>query len=156
MICTAIDIFFNNISHSKPWSLLGLDVGKKKIGVAYVSSVASVVLPIALIEQTKISKQLEAIKSIAQDRKINGMVIGWPLEMSGNVGIQAIEINKFATKLAELIDIPIYLQDERMSTALANRLLLESSLNRRKRNSVDDQVSATIILDNFLTLTKGL
>lgn len=146
--------FLENSTKHGCWNLLGLDVGGKKIGVAHISSMVNVVLPIALVSHKKQSVQLEEVRKLIVAREITGVVIGWPLEMSGNAGVQTEVIAKFANKLLERCDIPIFLQDERMSTALANRLLIEATLTRRQRSDVDDQLSAALILESFLVSVK--
>lgn len=147
--------FLRSITISDKWSLLGLDVGNKKIGVACASSSANVVLPLYLITGKNLNQQIDNLVNLINDREISGLVIGWPLEMSGNVGAQADTVKKFADKLLTKKSIPIYLQDERMSTALANRLLMDSSLTRRQKSDVDDQLSAALILDSFLMLLRS-
>jgi len=154
MIYTQSNNFLEDSTINGRWNLLGLDVGGKKVGVAHASNMVNVVLPITVIINKRQTVQLEEICKIISAREITGIVIGWPLEMSGNAGVQTENISKFAGKLLLRRDIPVYLQDERMSTALANRLLMDASLTRRQRSDVDDQLSAAIILESFLLSVK--
>lgn len=136
------------------WNFLSLDVGKKKIGLAHSSSSVNVVLPIGLLTEKTQPLQIESVNKIALERKITGIIIGLPVEMSGLHGSQVKSVTDFTNRLSKRVNIPIYLSDERMTTALANRLLSFNNLSRRQRNDVDDEVSAAIILENFLHMAK--
>ena len=70
--------------------------------------------------------------------------------MNGSYGKAAKNIEDFVNKLGALISKPIKLQDERLSTAGANRMLIEAGIKRKKRNKVDDAVAACIILENYV------
>lgn len=155
MIHTQLTEFINASILNKNWALLGLDIGSKKIGVAYTSHQANVVLPLTTINNPKLNIRLNEIRSLIYDRKITGIVAGWPLEMSGNPGIQTENIKKFLDKILKKVEIAIYLQDERLSTAMANRLLIDAEFTRQKRNNLDDQISAALILESFLSIIKS-
>jgi putative Holliday junction resolvase len=150
MIYKEINEFNNAAINSNSWCLLSLDFGSKKIGTAYVSSMVNVVMPLQLIYYKKPGSAVEQILTITKDRQITGIVIGWPLEMSGHEGIQTELVTKFADKLMQKIKLPIYLQDERMSTAMANRLLMPTLMSRKQRSQLDDQLAAAVILESFL------
>lgn len=154
MIYTDLNDFLSSSTSNNIWSFISLDVGKKKIGVAHSSSSVNVVLPISLLTHRTQPLQIDAIYHITLERKITGIIIGLPIEMSGNHGTQVKSVTDFAHRLSRKVPTPIYLSDERMTTALANRLLSLNNLSRKKRNDVDDEVSAAIILENFLHMAK--
>ena len=138
------------------WSLLGLDIGKNKIGVAYSNSLVNVVLPITILSERNQPMQINAICKTIIDKKITGVVIGLPVEMNGNHGTQVKAILDFTNRLTRKTVVPIYLHDERMTTALANRLLMNNNLSRKQRNNADDELSAAIILESFLTYSTSI
>lgn len=155
MIYTDLNDFLSNSTSNNIWSFLSLDVGKKKIGVAHSSSSVNVVLPISLLTHRTQPLQIDAISNIALERKITGIIIGLPVEMSGNHGTQVKSVTDFAHRLSKKVTTPIYLSDERMTTALANRLLTLNNLSRKQRSDADDELSAAIILENFLYMAKS-
>jgi len=154
MIYTDLNDFLSASTSNKLWSFLSIDVGKKKIGVAHSSSSVNVVLPISLLTHRTQPLQIDAIYNIVLERKITGIIIGLPIEMSGNHGPQVKSVTDFAHRLSKKVTTPIYLSDERMTTAFANRLLSLNNVSRKKRNDIDDQLSAAIILENLLHIAK--
>jgi len=151
MIITNPTQFINQIkSQSSDFKLLGLDVGDKKIGIAMVNSIVLVPMPFSILVRTNIKKDISAIKKLASDQRINGIVVGLPFQMDGQEGEQAQKVRSFITKLAKQVDLPIIFEDERMTTKIANTMLGQGGVNRKQRAQVDDQVSAQLIIASFL------
>ena len=78
------------------------------------------------------------------------MVLGFPKNMNNTIGPKGELSIKFKEQLESKIDIPVYLQDERLTTVIANNVLIEGDVSRKKRKKVVDQLAATIILQDFL------
>lgn len=122
--------------------ILALDVGSKKIGVATSSSIIKIATPIKVIPN-----DFYMIKKIIEEYEAKGLVLG----ISGDEKSKSHKmIKEFAIALSEKISIPITFEDERYTTIIANELLKDTGLNRKKRNMIDDMVAAQIILDSFL------
>jgi putative Holliday junction resolvase len=79
-----------------------------------------------------------------------GIVIGNPLQMSGEVGLQAAKIQAFAQELADLAQLPIHLWDERLTSQAAHEILYAAGKSRQEHKPLVDQVAATLILQSFL------
>ncbi len=78
-------------------------------------------------------------------------MVGWPRNMDGSVGPAAKRAEAFAEALRRIVNVPVDLWDERLSTAAAERALLEASVRRDRRRAVRDQVAAALILQAYLT-----
>ena len=131
--------------------VLGLDVGEKTIGVAMSDETGSMALPGATIwRQEGHKRDMAALRQLISDSKVEAIVVGLPLMMNGSRGIQTEKIEAFVTILRNNVRIPIYLQDERLSTLEAERVLLAADRNRAQRKKVIDSMAACILLQTYL------
>ncbi len=135
---------------SPKFKLMGLDVGGKKIGVAFVTSDSLVVTPFKTLLRKTNHFDMHMLKDLVAQYQVNGIVIGLPLELTGDEGIAAKKMRSFAQKLFEATNIPITFEDERFTTSIANDMLIQIGMNRKTRARVDDQVSAQVILESFI------
>lgn len=136
-----------------PHFYLGIDYGKKRIGLAYASYPLYVTIPIGVIE-TKYSLKDTAIDiyRVICERKITDVVIGNPISMKNHPPspIQ-IEIQQFVVELQALSNIEVHLWDERLSSMQAERMLKnDCGLKRKQRKQKTDSIAATLILSSFL------
>lgn len=135
---------------SPHFKLLGLDAGDRKIGVAITNSMVAVVSPLKVINRSTLAEDIKVLLKLVNDERINGLVIGLPLSMDGQLNDQSKKVMRLAEKFSESSDIPIIMEDERMTTKLANSMLAQGGLKRKQRAALDDQVSAQIILESFM------
>ncbi|MFA5054670.1 MAG: Holliday junction resolvase RuvX [Dehalococcoidia bacterium] len=133
-------------------AIIGLDVGDKHIGVAM--AVGSVAIPVAVIGRTEEADDLERIAALARDYETELIVIGLPRSMDGTVGAQANLVLDFAKSLSNHIDIPIEMCDERLTTVIADRLMRESGVKRKKRKANIDAMAAAVILQAYIDGAK--
>lgn len=134
---------------------LGLDVGQKTIGVAIVDEAGIAAHPVQRIDRGGTERDVEAIAVLVVERDITDLVIGMPLELSGRVGHRARRVKQFAAALRDRIPaVHIHEQDERFSTAEAQRVLIAADMSRKNRKQVIDQQAATLILQTWLEATK--
>lgn len=134
--------------------LLALDIGKKRVGIAVSDEMALSVRPLPPIKRTSWKKLLEDVRRTIADFDARGLVIGLPVNMDGTEGDAALETRRIARKFVLSLDIPVYLQDERLTTKEA-----ESELGRSRRFSrkfkelreLADSEAAAIILRDFLS-----
>ncbi len=142
------------LDHIAPGTrLLGLDLGKKTIGLAISDRGLKVASPLETIRRAKFTKDAEALAAICQDRGVGGLVLGLPVNMDGSEGARCQSVRQFAANLAELagFTLPIAFWDERLSTAAVERLLVgEADLSRKRRGQVVDKMAAAYILQGAL------
>jgi len=128
--------------------VLALDVGNKRIGVAYSDPLGISANPLPLIENDE--KVFEKIKKIVDEYNIGKIVIGLPLTLKGEEGEQARITREFAEKLKENIpNIEIEFIDERFTTSLAEQHLRETT-KKSKRKKKLDSLAAVYILKTYL------
>jgi putative Holliday junction resolvase len=136
--------------------LIGLDVGTKTIGVAISDVTRTVATALKTIRRRKFSVDAAELLALAQDREAAGFIIGLPINMDGTEGARAQSCRAFARNLAALTPAPIALWDERLSTAAAERALLDADASRKRRAEVIDAVAASYILQGALDRLRTL
>jgi putative Holliday junction resolvase len=130
---------------------LGLDVGRRRIGVAVSDELGLTAQPVLTLERRH--NQREDLRSLARLAKrfgVAGIVVGNPLHLSGDESAQTMKTQTFAAALGELSGMPIHLWDERLTTREAHQILYEAGHARQEHRRVVDQVAATLILQSFL------
>jgi putative holliday junction resolvase len=130
--------------------LIGVDVGTKTLGLALSDVERTIASGIVTLRRRKLADDLRSLLDTAKEQGAGGFVIGLPLNLDGSTGPRAQATRAFARSLAKATDLPILLWDERMSTAAAERSLLEADASRRRRAEVIDKVSAVWILQGAL------
>lgn len=129
---------------------LGLDLGTKTLGIALsdkLGIVASFYKSIRYEDEKELFKE---IKSIVEKECVDKIVLGLPKNMNNSLGFRAEETIAFKEKLEKEIDKEIILEDERLTTVVAQKTLIDADLSRKKRKKVVDGVSAVIILQSYL------
>jgi putative Holliday junction resolvase len=141
---------FSQTSFERGGRFLGFDVGEKTIGLALSDISRTIASPFQLIERTQWKKDREILLRLMKEHKVVGGVVGFPLNMDGSEGPRCQSTRQFASNLLSLIDIPLCLWDERLSTIAVTRTLLEADLSRAKREKIVDKMAASYILQGFL------
>ena len=136
--------------------ILGLDLGSKTLGVAVSDKTEMIASGITTIrfENEDYIKAVEALKSIIKEYKVEKIVLGLPKNMDNSEGFASLRSKEFKQLLEENFDLPVLLQDERLSSVSANNVLLEADISRKKRKEKVDTVAATIILQNYLDIRQ--
>ena len=130
---------------------LGLDLGTKTIGLATSDKMGLIATAYKVLRHdNNPSSCLEELITIIKENKIEALVLGLPKNMNNTLGPRAEETIKFKELLESNINLPIYLEDERLTTKSAESLLIMGNTSRKKRKKVIDKVEATIILQSFL------
>ena len=135
---------------------LGLDVGSKTIGVALTDEAGIAAHPLLVLERVGNSGDTAAILALCVEHAVTDVVVGMPYELSGRIGHRARKVGDLIAVLRAALPETIKLaeQDERFTTAEAERVLLEADLSRKKRKSVIDQQAAALILQGWLDLQR--
>ena len=142
------DEFLFNILPKK--RLLGIDPGTKTLGIAVSDSNLMVASPIITIKRKKINIDIRELLILVEEYTIAGIVIGWPLNMDGSIGPRCDSVRDFVKSLLNIKDLPVLLQDERMSTIAIEKPMIKADLSRKKRSSRTDQLAACWILQSAL------
>ena len=142
------DEFLFNILPKK--RLLGIDPGTKTLGIAVSDSNLMVASPITTIKRKKINIDIRELLILVEEYTIAGIVIGWPLNMDGSIGPRCDSVRDFVKSLLNIKDLPVLLQDERMSTMAIEKPMVKADLSRKKRSSRTDQLAACWILQSAL------
>ena len=130
---------------------LGIDPGSKRIGVAVSDLSGTIASPLMVLQRSK-SKQhdLHELARIANQEEAEVIVIGLPINMDGTHGKAAKAAVAEGRRLATLVDVPIEMHDERLTTVSAERSMLDAGLNAVERRKVVDKVAAAIMLQSWL------
>lgn len=128
---------------------LAIDVGSVRLGLAVSDPLGLTAQPLAVVRRSGPAKDLEAIRKVVAEREIGVLVLGLPFNMDGSEGPAAEAARAFG-KLLEPLDLPIEYVDERLSTVMAESVLLSADLRRADRKEVRDKIAATIILQAWL------
>lgn len=148
-------LFLQLIKREKPCKFLGLDVGKRTIGVAVFNNSVNVSLPSFTLQRQNMERDVFQIVLCIRDREIDGVVVGIPETDPDIMKKSHGYILEFVKKLEDKLDIPVALHDERFTTSLAHTLLKQFNVSRINRDKVDNEVAASLILDGFISKLKS-
>ncbi len=131
--------------------ILGLDFGKRRIGLAISDALGYTAQPLSTYTRTRVREDIAYLVQLAKEREIVLFVFGDPKYMSGDESRQSASVKEFAARLALSTPIPIVFWDERLTSTQAHRLLdEEGGLKREDRKGKVDQIAASLILDGYL------
>jgi putative Holliday junction resolvase len=131
---------------------LGLDVGMKTIGVAVSDELGLAAHPVLTIARQGTVRDVARVVAMAAEREVRAVVVGLPLELSGEEGrrVRRVRVLIDALRQALPADIPIHEWDERFSTAAVERMLIAADVSRQRRKQVIDKQAAAYILQGWL------
>lgn len=136
--------------------ILGVDFGDTRTGLAVSDASRFLASGIGYVSPGGIVKTADKVAEVALEQKVSAIVVGLPKNMDGSEGFRADRCREFADLLRErLVDMPIAMIDERMTTMSASRYLNETNTRGQKRKGVIDTLSAQIILQNALDRLKN-
>jgi len=130
--------------------LIGLDPGSKTVGMALSDLSRMVASPAEQLNRGKFADLVARIQALIEAEQVGGIIVGLPLNMDGSTGPSAQSARNFAENLAERLNIPVALWDERLSTAAVERTLINADLSRRRRAELVDKLAAAYILQGAL------
>lgn len=148
MIESSLQEFYQSLIDNSP--ILGIDYGIKKIGFAISDPSKKMAMPLEVMDFKDEDSKFSYIVHMIDKHNICGLVVGLPINMNGTKSAQSDKIEAFAKKLGEICPLPIFLQDERLSTKAAHSLLRSAGINRKDRDAIDDQISASMILETVI------
>ncbi|MDH4982748.1 Holliday junction resolvase RuvX [Hyphomicrobium sp. D-2] len=130
--------------------LIGIDAGTKTLGIALSDITHTIASGLTVIRRTKFKEDAAELLRLIALHKVGGLVLGLPTNLDGTSGPRVQATRAFARNVNALTPLPILLWDERLSTAEAERMLLEADASRKRRAQVIDKLAATIILQGAL------
>ena len=133
---------------------MGLDVGDKTIGVAVSDLLMITAQGVTTIKRTNIKNDLNELKKIIDEYQVTEIVVGIPKMLDGTVGIQGQKVLEFTDKMKKHISLPVEFEDERFTTAISERMLIEADVKRKKRKEVIDKLAAVQILSSYMQRVK--
>lgn len=134
--------------------VLALDLGEARIGVAISDPDRTVALPAGTIVVSGGVEDLKAVAALVRDTGAGEVVVGHPLSLSGERGPSARRAEEFADGLRMMLKGPVHLQDERLTTAEAERSLRQAGAGSRVRRRAVDQAAASLILEAYLARAR--
>lgn len=130
--------------------ILALDHGTKRVGVAISDEMQMIALPLEFILAEPFASFLVRLREIIREKEVGQILVGLPRNMDGSYGPAAAKVQEFVAVLKETIAIPIKLWDERLTSAQANRVLIQTDMRRDKRKQKVDETAAAILLQSYL------
>jgi len=130
--------------------VLGIDFGEKRLGLALSDESRTLASPLTVYERADLQSDLRFLGDLIARYQIAEIVLGLPLNMDGSLGPKAQEVLEFKRALEESLKLPVHTFDERLTTAEAERALLEANMSRRKRKAKRDALAAVLILQGYL------
>jgi putative Holliday junction resolvase len=135
--------------------LLALDPGQKRVGVAVSDELCVSVRPLETLRRTNWKQLLRAVSETLKRFDARGLVIGLPLQLDGTEGPAAQEARRLARNFQLSLDVPIYLQDERLTSIEADLEMRAARYAQAERRARIDGESAAIILRDFIDRTRN-
>lgn len=137
---------------------LGLDLGTRTLGISMSDLTETIATPYTILRFSEgdYDNVIPEVAKLVEEYKIGKIVLGLPKNMNNTIGDRGVTTIGFQKKLEDYLNIPVILQDERLSTVEATNYMLEADMSRKKRKKKIDSLAANIILQTYLDKEKGL
>ena len=132
--------------------IMALDVGDRKIGIAVSDPMCIIANPLETYFRQHDKADFAYLKDLCASKEVTKIICGLPKKLDNSDSIQTQKVRTFAAELESVLEIPVVLFDERLTTVSAERMLIEGNVRRDDRKQVIDKVAATIILQNYLDI----
>jgi len=133
--------------------ILSLDIGTKRVGVAVSDALRITIRPLTFIERTSWKKLLKAVIRVISDFDAKAVVLGLPLRLDGTEGDASEEIRRLYKNFRASLTVPVFLQDERLTSRAATEKLREEGYSEQESKQLVDGEAAVLILQEFLSRT---
>lgn len=131
-------------------SALGLDIGRKRIGVAGCDRLGLIASGLTTLEWRSFEGLVADLSAIAAERAVEVLVVGLPYTMDGKLGFQAKQVQKLARRLSEALQLPVEYMDERLTSFQAEQLIIAEHRSPSRNKALIDRKAAAIILQQWL------
>ncbi|MGO8836441.1 MAG: Holliday junction resolvase RuvX [Limisphaerales bacterium] len=130
--------------------ILALDHGTRRIGVAVSDETRTIAQPLEFIPAEPFAGFLERLKQLIREKEVDLILVGLPRNMDGSYGPAAEKVQTFVAALKDAVVVPVKTLDERLTSAQANRVLIQGGVRRAKRKEKVDKMAAAILLQSYL------
>ncbi len=130
--------------------ILAVDYGEKRIGLAISEELGITASPLMTLVKRSDDEAVQQIAQLASQFRVSQIVVGLPRRTDTKEGEMERKVKAFAEKLQRAAQAPVVLFDERFTTRIAEQVLLEADLSRRKRKQLRDRLAAVILLQSYL------
>src|SRR3954469_22169772 len=126
--------------------ILALDHGTKRIGIALSDELKMIAQPLEFVLAEPFTDFLARLKEIIREKEVEMILIGMPRNMDGSYGPAALKVQEFVAVIRDAVAVPIKMWDERLTSAQAQRFLIEGGVRRAERKQKVDKTAAAILL----------
>ncbi len=134
---------------------LALDIGETRIGIAVSDASGRIASPVKVLPAAEVIGLAKPFRYVIEDYEPDVLVSGRPMTMAGERGPQAERVEAVARELADKLGLPLYFEDERLSSAEAKRILREQGLNEKQMRGKVDMIAASLFLQSWLDRRNG-
>jgi putative holliday junction resolvase len=139
------------MSNEKFWiSALGLDIGLKRVGIAGCDGTGLIATGITTLVRSSFDRDITDLRQLVQERKVKILVAGLPYSMSGDLGAQARQVQKYASRVAIALALPLEYVDERLTSVNAEELIQAAGISPSRNKGLIDRKAAALILQRWL------
>ncbi|MBD2099406.1 Holliday junction resolvase RuvX [Leptolyngbya sp. FACHB-261] len=131
-------------------SALGLDIGRKRIGVAGCDRTGLIAHGLMTLERRSWAQDVAQLQALVKERQVEVLVVGLPYQMDGSLGFQARQVQKIARGLSQALALPLEYVDERLTSFQAEQLLLAENRSPSRNRGLIDRKAACLILQQWL------
>ena len=135
--------------------ILALDHGTVRIGVALSDELKMIASPLEFIPAEPLADALVRVRNLIRKKEVEQIIVGMPRNMDGSYGPAADKVREFVSALKEAAAVPVRTWDERLTSAQANRVLIQGGVRRDKRKEKVDGLAAAILLQSYLDATSS-
>jgi putative Holliday junction resolvase len=130
--------------------ILAIDHGSKRIGIAVSDELKMIAQPLEFILAEPFPAFMARLQELIRDKEVESILVGLPRNMDGSYGPAAQKVQEFVVALKDAVNVPIKTWDERLTSAQANRLLIQGNVRRDKRKEKVDKMAAALLLQSYL------
>lgn len=130
--------------------ILALDHGTVRIGIALSDELKMIATPLEYVPAEPFAAVLDRLRALIRDKEVELILVGLPRNMDGSYGPAALKVQAFVAVLRDALSVPLKTWDERLTSAQANRFLIQGNVRRDQRKQKVDKMAAAILLQSYL------
>jgi putative Holliday junction resolvase len=130
--------------------ILALDHGSKRIGIALSDELKMIAQPLEFVPAKPFPDFVSRLRELLDEKEVELILVGMPRNMDGTYGDAAVQVEEFVDSLKSEVSVPVRTWDERLTSAQANRSLIEANVGRQKRKEMVDATAAALLLQSYL------
>ncbi|MEG3986645.1 Holliday junction resolvase RuvX [Microcoleus sp. S28C3] len=139
------------MSNDKLWiSALGLDIGLKRVGIAGCDGTGLIATGITTLVRSSFDRDVAYLRELVRERRVQILVAGLPYSLSGELGAQARQVQKYAARIAAALELPLEYVDESLTSVEAEELMKAQGISLSQNKGSIDRKAAALILQQWL------